>query len=146
MTYTGSLAQAGRGSSLGIGSSPTAIGEVASCTPSGNAWEFVDTSNFQSGVDEEFLSTMRNNGEFRVQGNRVSSDAGQVLVEADYNSGGHSSYTLTLPKTAAQTTSGDKYVFTAYVQTRTFTVEVKGKVSYDLTLKVSGAVVLTVGS
>lgn len=146
MTYTGSLAQAGRGSSLGIGATPTAIGEVGSCTPSGNAWEYVDTSNFQSGVDEEFISTMRNNGEFRVQGNRVSSDAGQVLVEADYNSGGKSAYTLTLPKTAAQTTSGDKYVFTAYVMTRTFTVEVKGKVAYDLTLKVSGAVVLTVGS
>lgn len=146
MTYTGSLAQAGRGSSFSIGATPTLIGEVASCSPTGNAWEYVDTSNFQSGVDEEFISTMRNNGEFSVAGNRVSADAGQVLVEADYNTGGKSSYTLQLPKTAAQTTSGDKYVFNAFVQTRKFSVEVKGKISFELTLKVTGPVTLTVGT
>lgn len=146
MTYTGSKAQAGRGSSLSIGATPTEIGEVASCSPTGNEWEYVDTSNFDSGVNEEFISTMRNNGTFRVQGNRVAADAGQVLVESDYNTGGSSTYTLSLPKTASQTTSGDKYVFLAFVQSRTFTVGVKEKISYDLTLKVSGAVTFTTGT
>jgi hypothetical protein len=146
VTYSGSKAQAGRGSSLLIGSTPTEIGEVASCSPSGNAWEYVDTSNFDSGVDEEFISTMRNNGEFRCQGNRVASDAGQVLVETAYNSGVINPFTLQLPKTLAQTTTGDKYTFNAYVQTRTFTVGVKEKIAYDITLKVSGPVTLVAGS
>lgn len=146
MTYTGSKAQAGRGSLFSIGGTPTEIGEVSSVTPSGNAWEYVDTSNFDSGVDEEFLPTMRNNGEYRIQGNRVSTDAGQLLVVAAYNSGAINSYTLTIPKNASQTSTGDKWVFNAYVQTITNPVEVKNKIGFDVTLKVSGNPVFTAGS
>lgn len=146
MTYTGSKAQAGRGSLFSIGATPTEVGEVSSVAPSGNAWEFVDTSNFDSGVDEEFLPTMRNNGEYRIQGNRVSNDAGQLLVVAAYNSGAINSFTLTIPKNAAQTTTGDKWVFNAYVQTITVPVEVKNKIGFDVTLKVSGNPVFTAGS
>jgi uncharacterized iron-regulated membrane protein len=138
MTYSGSLAQAGRGSSVLIGSTPTEIGEVTSAAFSGQAWGYVETSNFDSGVDEEFIPTMRDNGTLRIQGNKVDADAGQVLLKADY--------VVQLPKTATQTTTGTKYTFTAYCQTLTFAVGVKDKIALDATLKITGPIVRVVGS
>jgi hypothetical protein len=146
MTYSGSLAQAGRGSSVLIGSTPTEIGEVTSAAFSGQAWGYVETSNFDSGVDEEFIPTMRDNGTLRIQGNKVDADAGQVLLKADYDSGGKSAYVVQLPKTATQTTTGTKYTFTAYCQTLTFAVGVKDKIALDATLKITGPIVRVVGS
>lgn len=146
MTYSGSQAIAGRGSSLSIGGTPTLIGEIRSCTPSGNAWGTEDVTNFQSGPDQEFITTIRNNGQFKVAGNRVSTDAGQVLVEAAYASGAINSFTLQLPKQGSQTTNGDKYVFNALVETRDFAVEYNKEISWTLSLKVSGAVAYTAGT
>lgn len=146
MTYSGSLAQAGRGSTLSIGASPTEIGEVTSAAFSGQAWAYADTSNFDSGVDEEFIPTMRDNGTLRVQGNKVDADAGQVLLKADYDSGGKSAYVLLLPKTPAQTVSGTKYTFNAYCQTLTFAASTKDKVGLDATLKITGPITRVAGS
>jgi hypothetical protein len=124
------------------------IGEVAECSPSGNAWEYVDTSNFQSGADEEYLPTMRNNGEFKATGNRVSANAGQVLVESAYSSGAKCSFSLQLPVNtlAGQATTGDLYTWQGYVMSRTFAVATKKQITYDITSKVSGAVTFTAGS
>jgi hypothetical protein len=147
VTYTGSKAQAGRGSIISIGSgTPVEIGEISSCSPTGNAVEFVDTSNFDSGVDEEFLPTMRNNGSYRLQGNRVSSDAGQIAVNTAYNTLAIASYTIQYPKRSDQTSTGDKRVFNAFVETIGESIEVKNKITFDVTLKVSGLPVFTPGS
>lgn len=146
MAYTGSLATSGRGSLLTVGSTPTTVGEVKSSSLSGNAWGTADVTNFQSGPDQEFITTVRNNGEFRLSGNRVSTDAGQVIVEAAYQSGAITAFAVTLPKQGAQTTSGDKYGFNALVQTRSFDVDVTKEISWSVTLKVSGAVTYTPGT
>lgn len=138
-TYTHSAAQTGAGSSLSIGATPTLIGEIKSCELSGT-WETVDVSNFQSSVNREFIATMRDNGTCKLSGNRVSADAGQLLVEAGYASGLLQSFTLVIDKTPAQVTTGDTYTFSALIMERAFTVAVDKEVDYQITLKISGAV------
>jgi hypothetical protein len=154
MAYTGSKAQSGRGSALSIGGVTgstgtetfTLIGEAKTSGISGAQWGTDDTTNFQSGADQEFLTTVRNNGSLRIDGNRVSSDAGQVAVEAAFASGSKYDFKLVLPLTAVQTTTGDTYTFSALVEQREFTVDVTKAISYSVTLKISGPVTLTVGS
>jgi hypothetical protein len=151
MTYSGSKAQAGRGTILSIGSTPVVIGEITSEGFSGNGWKFEDTSNMQSGQDEEFLPTMRDNGTYDISGNRVSSDAGQAAVEAAYyNTSGDtlvaSPFTMTLLKNASQTTSGDVYTFNAFVQSCVFKADVEKKITWEVKLKISGPVTKTEGS
>jgi hypothetical protein len=146
MTYTGSKAQAGRGSTLSIGGTPTEIGEVSEVPFTRPEWEFVETTNFDSGSDAEMLSTMRKVADITFTFNRVSSDAGQVLVEAAYVAGTITAFVLQLPKTAAQTTTGDKYTFNAFVIGSDIKVSPKDKVAGTVKLQTSGPVTLTVGS
>jgi hypothetical protein len=146
MTYTGSLAIAGRGSVLSVGGTPTVVGEVKTSGQSGNAWGTADVTNFQSGPDREFITTVRDNGQMKLAGNRIALDAGQVIVEAAYASGAITAFTLQLPKTAAQTTNGDKYTFNALVESRSFDVDVTKEISWNVSLKISGAVTLVPGT
>jgi hypothetical protein len=146
MTYTGSKAIAGRGSILSVGATPTVVGEVKSSGFTGNKWDTVDVTNYQSGPDREFIVTVRDNGTLKVAGNRVSTDAGQLLVEAAYGTGAITAFILTLPKSAAQTTTGDTYGFNALVESRSFDDDVTKEISWDVSLKISGAVTFTAGT
>jgi hypothetical protein len=146
MTYTGSQAIAGRGSSLSVGATPTVVGEIKTSGVSGNSWGTADVTNFQSGSDQEFITTIRNNGELKLAGNRIATDAGQTLIEAAYQSGAIIAFALQLPKSAAQTTSGDKYSGNCLVQSRSFDVDVSKEISWTVSLKISGAVTYTAGT
>jgi hypothetical protein len=146
MTYGGSLAQAGRGSTLSIGSSPVLIGEVKDVPLNRGKWSVVDVTNFESGSDSEQLTTIRKPGSLTFKGNRVSSDAGQVAVETAYQAGTLVAFVLQLPKTAAQTTAGDKYAFSAFVVGSDFTDSVEQAVEFSIELNISGGCTLTVGS
>jgi hypothetical protein len=145
-TYANSAAQTGAGSSLSIGSTPTLIGEIKSSGISGAQWSTADVTNFQSNFNQEFINTIRNNGSLKLAGNRSSADAGQVLVEAAFASGALQPFVLQLPKTALQTTAGDKYAFFALTESREFDVTVDKEISYSVSLKISGAVVFTIGA
>lgn len=146
MTYTGSQAQAGRGSTLAIGATPTPIGELSDVPMNRGKWNTADVTNFESGSDTEFITTIRESGTVTLKGNRVSSDAGQLAVETAYQTGAIAAFTLTLPKTATQTTTGDTYTFKALVTGSDFTVSTTQKIDFTIDLKVSGPVTLTVGS
>jgi len=146
MTYSGSLAQAGRGSTLSIGGTPVLIGEVKDVPLNRGKWSLVDTTNFQSGSDSEQLVTVRKPGSVTLKGNRVSADVGQVAVEAAYQSGALAAFVLQLPKTAAQTTAGDKYSFSAFVVGSDFTDSVEQAIEFSIELNISGGCTLTVGS
>lgn len=146
MTYTGSKAQAGRGSTLSIGATPTEIGEVSDVPFNRPEWDFVETTNFDSTIDAEVLTVIRKVADVEFTFNRVSSDAGQVLVETAYNSGALAAFVLQLPKTPTQTTAGDKYTFSAYVVGSNLKVSPKDKVAGTVKLQTSGPVTLTVGS
>jgi len=145
-TYSGSKAQAGRGSTLSIGATPTEIGEMTSVPFNRPEWDFVDVTNFDSTSDQEMLPTIRKAATFSVKGNRVATDAGQLLVEAAYASGALNSFTILLPKTATQTTTGDKYLFNAYVKGASFDVAVTKQVEYTINLQTSGPITYTAGS
>ena len=97
-------------------------------------------------LNEEFIVTIRKSMEFTVTGNRVSADAGQVAVQTAYAAGTLSSFTLQLLKNAAQTTTGDKYVFNALVLSQSFKIETTKKISFSMKLKTSGPVVFTAGT
>jgi hypothetical protein len=146
MAYTGSKAQAGRGSMLSIGATPTEIGECSDVPFNRPEWDFVDVTNFDSGSDQEMLSTIRKAATFAVKGNRVSADAGQLLVETAYANGALTAFVLQLPKTATQTTKGDSYAFNAYVKSAGFDVSTTKQIQFNLNLQTSGPVTFTAGT
>ena len=146
MTYTGSQAQAGRGSSLSIGATPTLIGEVKDVPLNRGKWDLVDVTNFESGSDSEQIVTMRKPGSVTFKGNRVSADAGQTACEAAYQNGTLVAFVLQLPKTATQTTAGDKYTFNAFVVSSDFANATTAVIEFTIELQISGTCTLTVGS
>jgi hypothetical protein len=146
MTYSTSQAQAGRGSSLAIGSTPVPIGEITDVPFKRPEWQFVEATNFESGNDEEVLTSIRKTAQFAVTFNRVSSDAGQAAVEAAYQNGTLQPFVMQLPKTVAQTTNGDKYTFNAYIIGSDFGVKPTDKIAGTMNLKTSGPVTLTLGT
>lgn len=146
MAYSGSKAQAGRGSTLSIGATPTEIGEVSDVQFSRPEMDLVDVTNFDSGGDQELLPTIRKSNTFTVKGNRVSSDAGQQAAETAYQTFALSAFTLQLPKTPTQTVAGDKYTFNAYVKNLSFDVATTKQIEFSMMLQISGAVTFTAGS
>ena len=155
MAYTGSKSQAGRGTSFFIGGVTggtsitfVSVGEVKSSGISGASWGTEDVTNFDSGPDAEFIATIRDNGTIDLAGNRVSSNSGQIAVEAAFGSGLKYDFKLVLPinAQAGQATLGDTYTFSGLVQSRDFAVDVAKAVSWSSKIKISGAVLLTVGS
>jgi hypothetical protein len=155
MSYTGSKAQAGRGTQFSIGSlagtlTPTyvLVGEVKTSGITGAQWGTEDVTNSDSGPDQEFISTIRDNGTLDLSGNRVASDAGQVAVEAAFGSGLKYDFKLVLPINvqAGQSTVGDTYTFAGLVQSRDFSIDVTKAISFSTKIKVSGAVTYAVGS
>jgi len=155
-TYSGSRAQAGRGSALSIGGITgaggtetfTLIGEIKTSGISGAQWATEDVTNFQSGSDQEFLTTIRDNGTLDIAGNRIAADAGQVAVESAFSSGLKYDFKLVLPINvqAGQTTTGDTYQFSALVQSRDISVDTTKAIGWSVKLKISGPVSLTAGS
>jgi hypothetical protein len=146
MSYAGSQAQSGRGTVIAIGATPTAIGECSDFPLNRSKWETADVTNFSSGSDGEFIATIRKPGSVNIKGNRVVSDAGQVLVEAAYQSGAISAFTVTLPKTVSQSTSGDKYTFNALVLSLDFSIQPTKQIEFSLDLQISGPVTFTAGT
>jgi hypothetical protein len=146
MTYTGSKAQAGRGSNISIGATPTAIGEITDVPVTRPKWDTDDVTNLESGSDSEFITTIRKSASFTLKGNRVSSDAGQEAVESAYQSGAITAFVITLPKNASQTTTGDSYSFNALILSYDFTISPTKKIEFSIDLQVSGGMPLTAGS
>lgn len=146
MPYTGSLAQAGKGSTLSIGATPTLVGEVTKLDQSGRKNQTQSTTNLSS-TSEEFLGTIPDPGTWAVEGNRIGADAGQVLMETAFQSGALTSFAVQLPKTPAQSVAGDKWTFTAIVEQLDYAgLAPKTIVTFKAQLKVSGTPVFTAGS
>jgi hypothetical protein len=144
--YSGSKAQAGRGSTIAIGSTPTLIGEVTDIPMSFPKWETTEVTNLDSGSDAEYITTMRKASNFTVKGNRVASDAGQTAVVTAYQAGTVAAFTVTLPKSSTQTISGDKYTFNALVLSCNFGIQPTKQIDFSMDLQITGAVTPTPGS
>lgn len=104
-------------------------------------------TNFDSpNAYQEFVATVIDPGSINCSGNYVSSDPGQVALNAAFAAGLIYMFTLQLPKSPSQTTKGDEYSFTALVESFDITVEPTKEISFSSSLKVSGAITFTAGS
>jgi hypothetical protein len=124
----------------------TLIGEVNDSPLQRGQWQFDDVTNFQSDKDKEVISTIRDTGSVPFKVNRIGSDAGQLLVEAAYQSGALNAFTLQLPQTPDQTVEGDRYVFSAYVKSSKLTVETTKKIGLEIDLMTTGPISFVAGS
>jgi hypothetical protein len=156
-TYTGSKAQSGRGSIVNIGGITgaaggtevfTLLGEVRSAPLTGSQWQQENVTNFESGSDEEFINTIRSPGETTIMLNRVTNDAGQLLVTAAYNDGLARDFQVILPVNTkvGQTTVGDMYSFSALVLSDDVQIEPTKAITLTIKLKISGPRTFTAGS
>lgn len=148
MSYTGSKSGIGRGTTISITvvSTVTPVGEVVTITPSGRQFATEDVTNLQS-TAREFVGTLPDEGQFEVVTNRVAADAGQVAVEAAFETGALQTFTLTLPKSGTQTVSGDSYAYSGIVtNANNSAITFDKKISYTFTFKISGSPVKTAGS
>jgi hypothetical protein len=146
MTYTSSKAQAGRGSVLSIGGTPTEIGEVKDVPMQRGKWSMIDVTNFDSASDSEQIPTVRKPGSVTFKGNRVSSDAGQVLVEAAYQSGALTAFSASLPLQNGQTTAGDIVYYNAFVAQSNFSAETTKAIKFSIKQNITGGTTVVVGS
>lgn len=116
MSYTGSKSQIGSGTTISIGSStPPTIGEVLSIAKSGAQMGTEDSTNLSS-LSEEFIKSLLKPGSVDIVVQRVAADAGQAAVESAFNAGTIEPFTITLPKTGTQTTTGDSIAFSALIE------------------------------
>jgi hypothetical protein len=143
-----SKSQAGRGATISIGAAPTVIGEVKNVKPSGEEWKTEDVTNLgTSGNNTEKLATILEGGTVEISGNRVSSDAGQIALQAAFASGAPTNFVITLPKTSTQTVAGDTYTFSAIVLALPIPeVDVAKTIPFSAKLQVTDGVTFAVGS
>jgi hypothetical protein len=155
MSYTGTKAQSGNQTTVSINTgtvaSPTwtLVGEVSDFTQSGTQNKSDDATNLQS-TAEEFIPTILTPGKFAGTMARISGDAGQAAVRTSFNAVPPTlvQYQVQLPKTATQTTNGDKYVFLAMVEEFNDLGNIRPdkKVMTQFALKISGPIAYTAGS
>lgn len=135
--YTGSQAQAGRGSQLFIGASPILVGELKTIPLNRGKWNSVDVSNFQSAADVEKLVTMRESADIDIGGNFIGGDAGQQALEAAYQSGELTAFQIVLPPTPGQVV-GRTYNLNAFVLDLNLKVETTAAIDFTANLQTSG--------
>ena len=149
-----SKAKVGRGTVVSIGGQTGAagtenlikVGEVMESSFTGSAWATEDVTNFDSNVDDEFLTTTRNNGELTLKYNVIDSDPGQQALIAAYNTGFKYDFTVQLKPGQGQTT-GTSYAFSALVMTIfDIPVTTRGVIQSSGKLKISGPITPTYGS
>ena len=144
MTYTGTQAFSGRGTQIEIGNvfpSPTAyipIEEVNKCSPSGNKLDTDDASNFESGINKELISTMRDNGEIKLDGNFLPTATGQLALQAALQTGQLNNFKLVF---ASGPNGG--YDFTGYVTSFEPDIPVDKFVKFTASIKITGPFVWT---
>jgi hypothetical protein len=149
--YTGSQGQSAFGTILAINTGTasvpvwTPVGEVIAPKQSGTKNNFAEATNLQSSA-EEFIATIPSPGALDFTMNRVSADTGQLALLASFNGQTSKQYQVTLPKTPAQTTLGDTYAFTAFVETLPLDFDPKKIITYTASLKISNKIVFTAGS
>ena len=122
------------------------IGEIVKPTVSGAQNKDADATNLQS-LAEEFIATIPSSGQLQAEVNRVTADAGQVAVQANYTARTLNYYSIVLPKQGAQTTSGDGWVIRALV--KEFTIKELAPdaiIRNSFVLKISGPWTVYAGS
>jgi hypothetical protein len=155
MPYTTSKAQSGRLINLLIGGVTgasgsetfTIVGEIRDPGLTGQKWDLVEVTNTQSTVKERKASIL-DPGNFKCEGNRVPTDAGQLVVETAFGSGLPYDFKIQYPINTAvgQTTTGDLYVFSGIVESRDLMNKTEGIAGWNIGIQVVSPPVYTAGS
>jgi len=122
------------------------IFEMKEAPVSGQKWNMEDITNFQSGKNMEWLKTLLDSGKVTVQGNRVSTDPGQVALKAAFFDTAPYMFQITLPLKEGQVTTGDSSVFAALVEQFDEPLSVGKAITVSVTLQRTGAVTYTEGA
>jgi hypothetical protein len=153
VSYSGSLAGVGLSTVISINtgtvSSPTwtTVGELNKCVLSGRQTGDADVTNFESSA-REFVPTLIESGTWDIAGNRIGGDAGQSAMETAFTTIPPvlSQFKIQLPKSGAQVSTGDSFVFKALIKELDYSIEIDKAVSLSGKLKVSGILTVTAGS
>lgn len=143
-TYSGSQAQAGRGTTVSINGA--IVGETTEVPLNLPKWNTCEVTNLESGDDAEYITTIRKASNFTIKGNRVPGDAGQTAVWAAYQSGARVPCVVTFPMDSTQTTSGDTYTFNVLVLGCDFSVQVEKAIDFSIDLQMTGGSTYKAGS
>jgi hypothetical protein len=127
----------------------TLVGEVSDFTQQGVQNKSDDATNLQS-TAEEFIPTILTPGKMSGVMNRVSNDAGQVLVKASFNGVPPTVvlYNVRMPIAAWQSTTGDQLFFYAMVEEFNNIGNIKPDktIKTQYSLKISGPIVEALGT
>jgi predicted secreted protein len=116
----------------------TGVAELKQLNFSGSKNDFVDVTNFDSASRfKEKIVTLADAGDVAIAGNYVSGDTGQAALRAAFVSGATLSFKIVLPLQSGQTTTGETWIFLAFVS------ELDNSVQYDKALEFSGKLTLT---
>jgi predicted secreted protein len=105
--------------------------------------ETIEATNFDSEDGyEEIIAGIRSGGEVPIEGNFIAGDtSGQAGLKADYDSDTLQDYAIVFP-----TTITASWAFTGLVTKFETGFEVKGKVAFSASIKISGKPVLSIGA
>jgi hypothetical protein len=156
-TYNGSKASEAMGTDVGVGPLASATGtptytslaEITAVDFSGAKRSVLNPTNMQSGGIVEKLDTLLDNGQIKLTMNRITNDAGQLALAAAFTAGGKYLFQVTEPVNAeiGQTTTGNKYAFTAIIsEGPAFSLDPTKLTVLSYTLDVSGGISFTAGS
>ena len=150
--YGGSESFSGAGSILAINNSLTStpayvtIGECTKANLTGRTAKTSDVTSFSSGKVSEFIAVMTDSGSIDLSCNYVSSDAGQIQLQASFNALAKTLFKLTLPLAPNQTTTPDSYSFSALVTDFSFDVGTEKQIEITSKLKISGLLNFSAGA
>ncbi len=128
----------------------TPIFELKTGDPGKATFDKEETSNFNSGIDKEYLKLMRDNGAPKFSGNRVGNDAGQQALLAAFNDPDNAyMFQVTLPVNPkiGQTTTGDVETWSALVLGASYgPIETNKTIPVDVELQITGPRTVVAGS
>jgi predicted secreted protein len=122
------------------------IAEIQSVKQSGRKAETEDVTSFDS-TRREYITTIADDGEFDLAGIYVPGDVGQVALEAAFTAATAKDFKVVLPKTSAQTVTGDTITFTAVItELNNLDLDPTKAMKFSSKLKVTGAISIVLGS
>ena len=120
------------------------IGEVKDTAPGGETIDEYDSSNFDSGINKEFVTGMIDHGEVTVTMNHIPTNAGQQLLRSDFQSGARHTWGIKSPVSSIVSDSNTVpyYVtFEAFIKTLNLPkLGVAALAEASFILKITGAV------
>jgi hypothetical protein len=123
------------------------LGEMSQVPVSGYKFDLEEVTNFDSGENKEYIKTLLDAGKVQLQGNRVSSDAGQAaLYGAFLDPANAYEFMWAYPLANGQVTSGDTVEFAALVEQWDDNLQVGKAVKRQASLQRTGAVSFVEGA